>query len=46
MKRIDAHCHIYPDAIAARAVAGTGSFYDLPLVYRGTLSDLVSKENL
>lgn len=40
MKRIDSHCHIYPDAIAARAVAGTASFYDLPLVYRGTLSDL------
>lgn len=42
MKRIDCHCHIYPDAIAARAVAGTGAFYDLPLVYRGTLSDLKS----
>ena len=42
MKRIDSHCHIYPDAIAARAVAGTGKFYDLPLVYRGTLSDLIS----
>ena len=42
MKLIDCHCHIYPDAIAARAVAGTGQFYDLPLVYRGTLSDLVS----
>ena len=42
MKRIDCHCHIYPDAIASRAVKGTGAFYDLPLVYRGTLSDLVS----
>lgn len=42
MKRIDAHCHIYPDAIASRAVAGTGRFYDLPLVYGGTLSDLTS----
>ncbi|MBE6655837.1 MAG: amidohydrolase [Ruminococcaceae bacterium] len=42
MKRIDCHCHIYPEAIAARAVAGTGKFYDLPLVYGGTLSDLIS----
>ena len=42
MKRVDSHCHIYPDAIASRAVAGTGKFYDLPLVYRGTLSDLIS----
>ena len=41
MKRIDAHCHIYPDAIAERAVAGIGKFYDLPLYYKGTLSDLV-----
>lgn len=35
---IDAHCHIYPDAIASRAVAGIGSFYDMPLLYDGTLS--------
>ena len=45
MKRIDAHCHIYPDAIAPRAVAGIGAFYDLPLVYRGTLSDLVAVQD-
>ena len=24
---IDAHCHIYPEKIAARAVAGTDNFY-------------------
>lgn len=42
MTRIDAHCHIYPDAIAARAVKGIGQFYDLPLVYAGTLSDLTA----
>ena len=40
MRRIDCHCHVYPDAIAERAVAGIGRFYDLPLLYRGTLSDL------
>ncbi len=33
---IDAHCHIYPDAIASRAVAYTGGFYDMPLLYDGT----------
>lgn len=41
MKRIDAHCHVYPDAIAPRAVKGIEQFYDLPLAYAGTLSDLV-----
>lgn len=40
--RVDAHCHVYPDKIASRAVAGIGSFYDMPLVHAGTLSDLVS----
>lgn len=42
MLRIDAHCHIYPDAIAERAVKGIEHFYDLPLVYAGTLSDLTA----
>lgn len=37
---IDAHCHIYPDAIASRAVAGIGNFYNMPLVYDGTLACL------
>jgi len=37
---IDAHCHIYPDAIASRAVAGIGNFYNMPLLYDGTLSCL------
>ena len=37
---IDAHCHIYPDAIASRAVAGTGGFYGMPLYYAGTRSSL------
>ena len=40
--RIDAHCHVYPDKIASRAVEGIGSFYDMPLVHKGTLADLVS----
>ena len=37
---IDAHCHIYPDAIASRAVSYTGSFYGMPLLYDGTEATL------
>jgi len=37
---IDCHCHIYPDAIAERAVAGTSGFYGLPSVYNGKTSQL------
>ena len=37
---IDCHCHIYPDAIAERAVAGTSGFYDLPSRYNGKASCL------
>jgi len=37
---IDCHCHIYPDAIAERAVAGTSGFYGLPSKYNGRISQL------
>ncbi|MBQ8683882.1 MAG: amidohydrolase [Clostridia bacterium] len=40
---MDAHCHVYPTAIAARAVAGTDRFYDLHSVYDGTVDDLLGK---
>ncbi|MBQ9859716.1 MAG: amidohydrolase family protein [Clostridia bacterium] len=40
---MDAHCHVYPAAIAARAVAGTDHFYDLHSVYDGTVEDLLEK---
>ena len=40
---IDAHCHIYPEAIASKAVAGTDNFYHLNSVYKGTVSDLLKK---
>lgn len=33
---IDAHCHVYPDAIAERAVAGTSNFYSVPFAMNGT----------
>ena len=40
---IDAHCHIYPDPIARKAVGGISHFYgDLPFdTYDGTLHRLV-----
>lgn len=39
---IDAHCHIYPDAIARKAAANTGKFYDgLPATCDGTVQTLI-----
>ena len=40
---VDAHCHIYPEAIAQRAVAGTDGFYGLNSVYKGTVTELLEK---
>ncbi len=40
---IDAHCHIYPEKIAARAVNGTDTFYGLHSVYGGTVGNLIEK---
>lgn len=43
-KIIDAHCHIYPDAIAAKAVRGIDAFYDgLPTAHLdGTVGTLLA----
>lgn len=38
---IDAHCHIYPDKIASKAVEAIGEFYNLPMYYDGKYSTLV-----
>jgi len=38
---IDAHAHIYPDKIAAKASANVGAFYDLPMHMDGTLNTLL-----
>ena len=38
---IDAHCHIYPDKIALKAVAGTDSFYGGHSFADGTVGSLV-----
>ncbi len=43
---IDAHCHIYPEKIAAKAVAGTDQFYAghcKPSAGSGTVSDLLAR---
>lgn len=39
---IDAHCHIYPDKIASKAVAGTDAFYDTVARCLGTVDDLIA----
>ncbi len=38
---IDAHCHIYPEKIAARAVAGTDRFYGTTAACDGTTNSLL-----
>lgn len=40
---IDAHCHIYPAAIAAKAVAGTDGFYGVHSVYDGLVDTLLQE---
>ena len=43
IKVIDAHCHIYPEKIAAKAVEGIGNFYGLSMSENGTASDLLTR---
>ncbi len=38
---IDAHCHIYPEKIAAKAVAGTDRFYGTVAAGTGTVQNLL-----
>lgn len=37
---IDAHCHIYPEKIAAKAAAATDKFYSVESFGKGTVADL------
>ena len=39
----DAHCHIYPEKIVDRAVAGTDSFYGTTAACRGTVAELIER---
>lgn len=40
-KVINAHCHIYPAKVAARAVEGIKKFYDLDMSLNGMTDDLI-----
>ena len=42
---IDAHCHIYPEKIASKAVGGTDRFYDTKSACKGTVDDLITRGN-
>ncbi|NLD60256.1 MAG: amidohydrolase family protein [Clostridiales bacterium] len=46
MVRIDAHAHIFPDRIAAKASEGIGRFYDIPTHHDGSLTGLLEEEGL
>lgn len=41
---IDAHCHIYPEKIASRAVRGTDEFYGLHSYGQGLVSCMLKEE--
>lgn len=43
MEVIDAHCHIYPEKIVTRAVAGTDHFYGTVAACVGTGADLLKE---
>ena len=39
---IDAHCHIYPERVAAKAVDMTGNFYESSAAGTGLVQDLIA----
>ena len=43
---IDAHCHIYPEKIAEKAIHGTDTFYDIVSKRKGTAKDLIDEKHL
>lgn len=43
MTIVDTHAHIYPDAIAQKAAASIGSFYDIPMEMDGTVDTLLRR---
>lgn len=43
---IDAHCHIYPQKIAAKAVTAIGNFYGIRMAEDGTSDSLVKEGSL
>ena len=43
MSIINAHCHIFPNHLAQKAVESIGAFYDIPLVKQGICEDLIQE---
>lgn len=43
MTIIDVHAHIYPDAVAGRAVSSIGDFYDFSMACGGTVDELIRR---
>ncbi len=39
---IDAHCHVYPERVAAKAVDMTGAFYESPAAGTGVVQNLIT----
>ncbi len=39
----DSHCHIFPEKIVQKAVAGTDNFYGVVSCCKGTLADLIER---
>ena len=37
----DAHCHVYPEKIASKAVGGTDKFYGVVSYCTGTFDNLI-----
>ena len=44
-KIINAHCHIYPEKIASKAVDGIRDFYDLDMALNGKIDGLIEDGN-
>ncbi|MDR1014066.1 MAG: amidohydrolase [Coriobacteriales bacterium] len=44
MRIVDAHCHIYPDKIAAKAVESVGRFYGLEMRGEGSVTNLLASQ--
>lgn len=40
-KIIDAHGHIYPDKLAAKATGSIGDFYSIPMAHTGSSSEII-----
>jgi uncharacterized protein len=44
MPILDIHAHVYPEAIALKAAASIGDFYEIPMRHDGTLKTLLGEE--